>query len=88
MLEAWFTEYKKSHNIIIYDMEQYRSISEAMYHILKPQGIQTLVTKPDHHGNDKFHHVYQNGDIIHIFDGWVVDEKMYEDKRRYYKMLK
>ena len=46
MLEAWFTEYKKSHNIIIYDMEQYRSISEAMYHILKPQGIQTLVTGP------------------------------------------
>ena len=32
-----------------------------------------VVTKPDHHGNDKFHHVYQNGDIIHIFDGWVVD---------------
>ena len=46
MLEAWFTEYEKSHNIIIYDMEQYRSISESMYHILKPQGIQTLVTGP------------------------------------------
>lgn len=46
MLEAWFTEYEKSHNIIIYDMEQYRSISEAMYYLLKPQGIQTLVTGP------------------------------------------
>lgn len=46
MLDTWFTEYEKSHNIIIYDIEKYRTVSEPLYHILKPQGIHTLVTGP------------------------------------------
>ena len=46
MLDAWFLEYEKSHNIMIHDIEEYRKVSESMYHILKPQGIRTLVTGP------------------------------------------
>lgn len=45
-LEVWFREYEKSHNIMIQDLEEYRKVSEAMYQILKPQGIKTLVTGP------------------------------------------
>ena len=46
MLDTWFVEYEKSHNIMIYDMEEYRNTSDALYHLLKPQGIRTLVTGP------------------------------------------
>lgn len=46
MLDVWFEEYEKSHNIMIYDIEEYRQVSEPMYQLLKPQGIQTLVTGP------------------------------------------
>lgn len=46
MLEVWFTQYKMSHNILIYDLEEYRKVSEPIYEILKPQGINTLVTGP------------------------------------------
>lgn len=46
MLDVWFEEYEKSHNIMIYDLEKYREVSESMYHLLKPQGIHTLVTGP------------------------------------------
>ena len=46
MLDAWFLEYEKSHNIMIHDIEEYRKVSEPLYHILKPQGIRTLVTGP------------------------------------------
>ena len=46
VLDVWFEEYEKSHNIMIYDVEEYRKVSEPMYQVLKPQGIQTLVTGP------------------------------------------
>ena len=46
MLEVWFEQYRRSHNILIYDIEEYRKVSEPMYQLLKPQGIQTLVTGP------------------------------------------
>ena len=46
VLDVWFQEYEKSHNIMIYDVEEYRKVSEPMYQVLKPQGIQTLVTGP------------------------------------------
>lgn len=46
MLDVWFQEYEKSHNIMIYDLEEYRKVSEPMYQLLKPQGIRTLVTGP------------------------------------------
>lgn len=46
LIEVWFTEYKKSRNILIYDLEEYRKTSEAVYQILKPQGVSTLVTGP------------------------------------------
>ncbi|MBE7004577.1 MAG: GGDEF domain-containing protein [Ruminococcaceae bacterium] len=46
VVDTWYNEYKKSNNILIYDIEEYRSVSEGMYNVLKPQGIQTLVTGP------------------------------------------
>lgn len=46
MLEVWFKQFEKSHNILIYDLEKYKKVSEAVYDILKPQGVNTLVTGP------------------------------------------
>lgn len=46
VIEIWIEEYKKSRNILIYDIEKYKSESPAMYDILKPQGIVSLVTGP------------------------------------------
>lgn len=45
-LDVWFAEYEKSRNVIIYDIEEYRKISEPVYQLLKPQGITSLVTGP------------------------------------------
>lgn len=46
LIEVWIKEYKKSHNILIYDIEKYKAKSQAMYDLLKPQGIVSLVTGP------------------------------------------
>lgn len=46
IIEVWYKQYEKSHNIIIYDLEDYKKVSESVYNILKPQGINTLVTGP------------------------------------------
>lgn len=46
MIETWYDEYKKSHSVMIYDLEEYREINMEIYRTLKPQGIQTLVTGP------------------------------------------
>lgn len=46
IIEVWFQQYQKSENIIIYDIEEYKKTSEAIYDLLKPQGISTLVTSP------------------------------------------
>ena len=46
IVEVWFQQYRKSKNIIIYDVEEYKKTSEAIYDLLKPQGINTLVTGP------------------------------------------
>lgn len=46
VLDVWFKQYKKSHNILIYDIEEYRKVSEPLYQLLKPQNIHTLVTGP------------------------------------------
>ncbi|MCR4764459.1 MAG: diguanylate cyclase [Lachnospiraceae bacterium] len=45
-VDAWYEEYKKGGHVLIYDLEKYRSVSENMYQVLKPQGIRTLVTGP------------------------------------------
>ena len=42
----WFEEFEKYNNILIYDLEEYKKISEPIYNVLKPQGIQTLVAGP------------------------------------------
>ena len=46
LIDVWYAEYEKCHNIIIYDVEEYRSISESVYQIPKPQGVKRLVTGP------------------------------------------
>lgn len=43
---TWYKEYSKKKNILIYDIEEYRQESEWVYKVLKPQGINTLVTGP------------------------------------------
>lgn len=46
LLDVWFAEYEKSRTIMIYDIEEYRPTSEAVYQILKPQNVTSLVTGP------------------------------------------
>lgn len=57
LIEIWIEQYKKSHNILIYDIEEYKKVSQAMYDLLKPQGIHSLVTGP----------ITINGDIIGFY---------------------
>lgn len=46
IIEIWYQQYKTSNNIIIDDIEEYRKTSQAIYDVLKPQGVYTLVTGP------------------------------------------
>ena len=46
VIEVWYGEYKKSHLIVIEDLEKYRPVSEKMYQLLKSQGIRSIVTGP------------------------------------------
>ena len=46
VIDVWYEEYKKGGHVLIYDIEKYREVSENMYNVLKPQGINTLVTGP------------------------------------------
>lgn len=44
--DTWYAQYEKKNNILIFDLEEYRSESEWVYNVLKPQGVNTLVTGP------------------------------------------
>lgn len=46
VLDCWYEEYEKGGHVLIYDLEKYRDENENIYNILKPQGINTLVTGP------------------------------------------
>ena len=46
VIEVWYKEFDKHNNILIHDIEQYKSVSLPMYEILKPQDIQTLAVGP------------------------------------------
>ncbi|SCY26066.1 diguanylate cyclase (GGDEF) domain-containing protein [Lachnospiraceae bacterium XBB2008] len=46
VVDTWYNEYRKGGHILIYDLEEYRSVSENMYQVLKPQDIHSLVTGP------------------------------------------
>ena len=46
VIDVWYREYEKGGQVLIYDLEKYREVSESMYQVLKPQGIRTLVTGP------------------------------------------
>lgn len=44
--DPWYKEYDKNSNIVIRDLEEYKSVSQAIYDILKPQDVNTLITAP------------------------------------------
>lgn len=46
VVDVWYNEYRRANHILIYDIEAYHAVSEGMYNVLKPQGIETLVTGP------------------------------------------
>ena len=46
IIEAWFAQFQESNNVIIHDIEECKKKSEAIYERLKPQGVNTLVTRP------------------------------------------
>lgn len=46
VLDIWYEEFKKKRNVIIYDVDEYKNISEGVYNYLKPQNIHTLVAGP------------------------------------------
>lgn len=46
IIEAWFAQFQESNNVIIHDIEECKKTSEAIYERLKPQGVNTLVTRP------------------------------------------
>ena len=46
VIEVWYELYRSSKNVVIHDVEKYRNTSEEIYNILKPQGVNTLVTGP------------------------------------------
>lgn len=46
IVDTWYRELDLHGNIIIRNLEQYRSVNQAVYEILKPQDIQTLVVGP------------------------------------------
>ncbi len=46
LCEIWYKEYDKNANLCILNIEEYKDVSRPMYDVLKPQGINTLVTAP------------------------------------------
>ncbi|MCR5102086.1 MAG: GGDEF domain-containing protein [Butyrivibrio sp.] len=48
VLDTWIEEYEKSNNVMIYDIEEYKKISDTLYNMLKALDIHTLVTGPIH----------------------------------------
>ena len=46
VVDVWYQQYMSGGHVLIYDIEKYREVSMNMYNVLKPQGIETLVTGP------------------------------------------
>ena len=46
VLDIWYDEFNARHNVVIYDVEEYKNISIGVYNYLKPQNINTLVAGP------------------------------------------
>ncbi|MBE6909291.1 MAG: GGDEF domain-containing protein [Ruminococcaceae bacterium] len=45
-VEVWYEEYKRSGYVLIYDVNAYHAVSENVFRVLEPQGIETLATAP------------------------------------------
>lgn len=46
MIEIWIEQYRNSNNILIRDVEEYKTVCEPMYNLLKSENVSTLVTGP------------------------------------------
>jgi len=46
VIDIWFNEFKKNGCVQISNLEEYKSVSQPIYDILKPQNIQTLTAVP------------------------------------------
>ncbi len=46
MLDTWYLEFGRTQRVLIPNLEAYRSVSEPIYHLLKPQGVKRLVAGP------------------------------------------
>ncbi|MCR5686094.1 MAG: diguanylate cyclase [Lachnospiraceae bacterium] len=97
VVDAWYEEYKRNNVVLIYDLEQYKSISENMYNVLKPQGIRTLITAPlmaggkfigffgvDNPPADTMNEIREILLLLTYFISQLVLEKQYEHKLVYY----
>lgn len=45
-LEIWYREFEKSHNLVIRNSEEYRTISEPLYQLMRREGVISLVAGP------------------------------------------
>ncbi|MGN0666721.1 MAG: EAL domain-containing protein [Huintestinicola sp.] len=57
IIEVWYNEFRRSKNMLIYDIEEYKAVSEDGYNILKPQGIGSIVAGP----------IVENGEYIGFY---------------------
>lgn len=46
VVKVWYDEFDRHRNILIRDLEEYKSVSRPMYDVLKPQNIHSLVVGP------------------------------------------
>ena len=93
IIEDWYNEYKKDENVLIYDLEEYRSGHEKMYQILKPQGINTLITAPveingeyvgfygvDNPPRDMMDEISNIVGLLSFFISQLISQKTYENR--------
>ncbi len=96
-IDVWYEEYKKNDAVLIYDLEEYRHISENMYNVLKPQGIRTLITAPlevngqyigffgvDNPPFDAMNEIKEILQLLKYFISQLLVGKRYEDKLLHY----
>ena len=85
IIETWFAQYQESNNVIIHDIEEYKKTSEAIYELLKPQGVNTLVTGPikingkmvgfygvDNPPEEKLHEISNEIDMIEFMISFMI----------------
>lgn len=97
VVDSWYEEYKKNNSVLIYDLEEYKNVSLNMYNVLKPQGINTLITAPleangryigffgvDNPPVDAMNEIREILRLLAYFISQLLQEKQYENKLVYY----